>query len=51
MDMERVTLLRNKAFNMWTMDDKEEQRSEWQKYNDIIATMQAKLVELHGKVK
>ena len=50
MDIETVTRLRQRCFNIWTLDDKEELKSEWQHYNEVIERMQVRLKALSGKL-
>lgn len=49
-DLERITLLRDKNFKMWTLEANDTARgayeAEWQRYNTIIDCMQQVLIEL-----
>jgi len=44
MDLERITLLRDKAFKAF---DNEEGKKEWQRYNHILEIMEITLYRLH----
>jgi hypothetical protein len=50
-DLQRITLLRDKAFKHWTVDGNETSKAnaekEWQRYNHILEIMEICLYRLH----
>lgn len=53
-DLERITMLRDKNFKMWTLEanqaEVEAYKEEWQQYNKVIEVMQLVLLMLSETV-
>ena len=53
-DIERITMLRDKCFKMWTLEAnntaREAYKAEWEQYNNVIECMQLVMIQLSQSV-